>query len=473
MTLHLPSSKNLIPIYTLKKEKFKPWLEQQSTFTQNWVEHSGLSLQEKSCFLLPAPDGRILAGIFILSQKPSLWDFSSLPSLLPHIYTYDFVDFPKELCSFEAALGIELASYSFSRFKTASSHSLSSFTYQFKSPFDQKLLTAMVESIFWIRDLINTPASHMGPEEISTVASAFANETNGTYKLLVGEELIHYNYPAIYTVGKGSSRAPRVIDITWGNPNHPKLTLVGKGVCFDSGGLDLKSSSNMLLMKKDMGGAAHALGLAKILIAMKCPLRLRVLIGACDNAVSGNAMRPLDVTQTRKGLTVEIGNTDAEGRLVLADLLTEANSEDPDLIVDFATLTGAARAALGPDIPALFTNRETFVSELIKTSQTEEDPLWPLPLWEGYRSYLNSKIADLNNVGTSSYAGAITAALFLQNFIESQTPWIHLDMMAWNPSSRPGRPEGGEAMTIRTLYKFLTEHFLKKNFLKKENRMPK
>lgn len=459
MTIKPSSSKNPIPIYTLTKENFKSWFEKQSLFIQNWIQNSEPPLDEQSCILLPSPDGDMAGVLFIVPQNPSLWDFSILPNILPKSFSYFFPDFPTNIDPLKAALGIQLATYSFSHFKTHKYKPSQPFTCQFNPTLDKKFLNTMRDALFWVRDLINTPASHLGPEEMAQAALTFANETNGLCKLLMGEDLLRHNYPAIYTVGKGSARPPCVIDIAWGNPKHPKLTLIGKGVCFDSGGLDLKPSSNMLLMKKDMGGAAHALGLAKILIETEFPLRLRVLIGACENAVSGNSMRPLDITQTRKGLTVEIGNTDAEGRLVLCDLLTEADSENPDLIIDFATLTGAARAALGPDIPALFTNQEYFIPTLLKLAQEEEDPLWPLPLWKGYRPYLDSKIADLNNVGSSSHAGAITAALFLQEFINPNTPWIHLDMMAWNLRSRPGRPEGGEAMTLLTLYKFLMHHF--------------
>ncbi len=380
MPLKSSPPKKPIPIYTLKKENFEPWVKTQSLFIQNWIQTSEFSPSERSCFHLPDSDGNLTGILFITSHNPTLWDFSTLSAMLPKSFSYVFSDFSKDIDSLKIAIGIELGSYSFSCFKTKKPKPRLPLAYQFDSKIDQKLLNAIVDATFWVRDLINTPSSHMGPEEISTAALAFAQETNGVSELLLGEDLISHNYPAIYTVGKGSPRQPRVIDITWGNPHHPKLTLIGKGVCFDSGGLDLKPSSNMLLMKKDMAGAAHALGLAKILIATQCPLHLRVLIGACDNAISGNAMRPLDVTNTRKGLTVEIGNTDAEGRLVLCDLLAEADSENPDLIIDFATLTGAARAALGPDIPALFTNQESFVPLLLKYAREEEDPLWPLPL---------------------------------------------------------------------------------------------
>ena len=273
---------------------------------------------------------------------------------------------------------------------------------------------------------------------------------------IVGEALLTQNYPAIHAVGRASDRAPRLIDLRWGRTG-PKITLVGKGVCFDSGGLDIKSASNMKLMKKDMGGAAHVLGLAQMIMAAQLPVRLRLLIPAVENSIAGNAFRPLDVLRTRKGLTVEVGNTDAEGRLILCDALAEADREGADLLIDCATLTGAARVALGPELPALFSNHDPTAEALIGHGLEERDPLWRLPLYKPYRRGLDSKVADLNNLWDSPFAGAITAALFLQEFVSAGTPWVHIDMMAWNSTARPGRPEGGEAMALRALYALVAE----------------
>jgi leucyl aminopeptidase len=302
----------------------------------------------------------------------------------------------------------------------------------------------------------------MLPDSLERAARAVASTFGAEVRVIAGDELLSANYPMIHAVGRASTTAPRLIDFTWGQPSAPKVTLVGKGVCFDSGGLDLKPSSAMLLMKKDMGGAAVVLGLAQMIMAAKLPMRLRVLIPAVENAVSGNAFRPGDVLKTRKGISVEIGNTDAEGRLVLGDALTEAVSEEPALLIDCATLTGAARTALGPDLPAMFTDDETLARDLLAASENVHDPLWRLPLWRAYRKMIDSKIADINNAGDSPFAGAITAALFLKEFTkpkEGTRPWVHLDLYAWNPSERPGRPAGGEGMAIRALYDMISKRF--------------
>jgi leucyl aminopeptidase len=279
------------------------------------------------------------------------------------------------------------------------------------------------------------------------------------HRVIVGERLLAENYPTIHAVGRASLRAPRLVDIVWGEESAPKVTLVGKGVCFDSGGLDLKPSSGMRLMKKDMGGAAILLGLAQAIMAARLPVRLRVLLPLVENAVSGNAMRPLDIVRTRQGLTVEIGNTDAEGRLILCDALAEASTEQPALLIDIATLTGAARVALGPELPALFCNDDELAAGLLGAGAAEDDPLWRMPLWRPYRRLLDSKAADLNNVSEGPHAGAITAALYLAEFVAPDIPWAHIDVMAWNARSRPGRPEGGEAQTLRALYAYVAGCF--------------
>ena len=277
-----------------------------------------------------------------------------------------------------------------------------------------------------------------------------------------GKDLLKKNFPAIYEVGKASDDLPRLIELEWGQKKNPHIVLVGKGVTFDTGGLDIKPSSNMRLMKKDMGGAAHVLGLANLIMAQKLPVRLTMLIPSVENAISGNAYRPSDIIKTRKGLTVEVGNTDAEGRLVLADALTYADEMKPDLIIDMATLTGAARVALGLDLPVMFANNDKLAAGLEKAGEKVKDPLWRLPLWEGYRKDIESNIADLCNISNSVYGGAITAALFLERFIESdKRSWAHFDLMAYNIKTRPGRPEGGEAMAFRAVYAFLENHYAK------------
>jgi leucyl aminopeptidase len=317
---------------------------------------------------------------------------------------------------------------------------------------------ALAEATSLVRDLITTPAADMGPEHLSAAARTLSEQYHARFTEIVGDDLLTQNFPSIHAVGRGSSRPPRLIDFTWGNPDHPKVTLVGKGVCFDTGGYNIKPSSGMALMKKDMGGAAHVLGLAQLVMGAHLPVRLRVIIPAVDNMISANAFVPGDVLATRKGLTVEITNTDAEGRLVLSDALTLACEESPDLLLDFATLTGAARVALGPDLPPLFTPDEALAADLLAASSHADDPLWRLPLWNGYNDMLSSSIADLQNSPDSGFAGAITAALFLQRFV-SIPSWAHFDVYAWNPSAKPGRPKGGEALGLRASWFHLRNKF--------------
>jgi leucyl aminopeptidase len=299
----------------------------------------------------------------------------------------------------------------------------------------------------------------MGPEELAAAAQELAGEFGASFRCIVGDELTAQNFPLIHAVGMASPRAPRLIDFTWGDPAHPKVTLVGKGVCFDTGGLDLKPSSGMLIMKKDMGGAANVLALARMVMDAKLKVRLRVLIPAVENAVAGNAFRPLDIFTSRKGITVEIGNTDAEGRLVLADALALADEEKPDLLIDLGTLTGAARVALGPDLPPFYTNDEALAADVARCAVAENDPLWRMPLWPAYDSWLDSKTANITNAPSGGFAGSITCALFLQRFVEHATSWLHVDIYAWTPSAKPARPEGGECQAARALYKLLGERY--------------
>ncbi|MGD9650711.1 MAG: M17 family metallopeptidase, partial [Dongiaceae bacterium] len=354
------------------------------------------------------------------------------------------------------ALGWALAQYQFDRYKKSTPRRAK---LAWPKGVDRAKITALAESIFMARDLINTPANDMGPENLAAAAKKVAKENRAAYKEIIGGQLLKNNYPLIHAVGKASSQAPRLVDISFGPAKAPKVTLVGKGVCFDTGGLDLKNADGMKLMKKDMGGGALALGLFDALVKSKLPIRLRLLLPIVENSVAGNAFRPLDIIPSRKGLNVEIGNTDAEGRLILADALTEADQEKPDLLIDFATLTGAARIALGAEIPAVFSNRQNLAIDLASKAMEIYDPLWPLPLWNNYRKMLKSKFADLNNAPEGGYGGAITAALFLQEFVSKKTPWIHIDTMAWNQSDSPGRPLGGEAMGLRAVYEFLVERY--------------
>jgi leucyl aminopeptidase len=309
------------------------------------------------------------------------------------------------------------------------------------------------------RDLITTPAGDLGPAELAEQAEQVAERFGAEVTTIVGEDLITANYPAIYAVGKGSPRAPRLVDIRWGDPSAPKLSLIGKGVVFDTGGLDLKPSSGMKTMKKDMGGAASVLALAYMIMDAQLPVRLRVLLPIVENAISGDAYHPLDVLQTRKGITIEIGNTDAEGRLILCDAIFEADSEQPDLLIDYATLTGAARVALGTELPAMFSNDDEVADSIISAGIGTVDPLWRLPLFRGYRRHLDSRVADINNIASVSEGGAITAALFLQEFVSSATKWVHIDTMAYNLVSRAGRPAGGEIMGVRAVFEMLLRRY--------------
>ena len=319
---------------------------------------------------------------------------------------------------------------------------------------------AEAAAVVLVRDLVNTPAEDMGPAELEAEAEAVAKAHKGTFRVTQGDTL-EREFPMVHMVGRAAARshAPRMIELEWGDPKHPRIAIIGKGVCFDSGGLDIKPSSAMLLMKKDMGGAAHALALAKLVMANHLKVRLHLLIPAVENAVSGNSFRPGDVLRARSGLTVEIGNTDAEGRLVLADALARAGEDKPEFILDFATLTGAARSALGPDLPALFTRLDETAAALIAAGQEHDDPCWRLPLYDGYREYLKSDIADIMNAHSNPYAGATVAALFLDRFVPEGTDWAHFDAFAWRPTAKPGRSKGGDALGLRAAWHMLLQRF--------------
>jgi len=445
-----------VPIHCLTGEELVGWVKTQPRRTAHWVEQASFRAEPGSICLIPDAEGglaRVLAGID-RSQGP--WSHAGLPSALPAGH-FRLEPEPEAAEANQAALGWALATYRFERYR-ASGQGFASLVWPRHA--DRAAVTRTVEAVSLTRDLINTPASDLGPAELAKAARAVARPHKARVTVIAGDQLIARGYPAIHAVGRASSRAPRLIDLRWTGPgagDKPRVTLVGKGVVFDSGGLDLKPAAGMLLMKKDMGGAAHVLGLAQMIMAARLPLRLRVLIPAVENAVSGDAFRPLDVLQTRKGLTVEVGNTDAEGRLILCDALAEADSEGPALIVDFATLTGAARIALGTDVPALFANHDESADALLRHAREADDPLWRLPLYQPYRRLLDSRIADLGNVSEGGYGGAITAALFLQAFVRPQTPWLHIDLMAWNLKARPGRPTGGEAMGLRAAYALIEE----------------
>jgi len=438
----------ITPIQTLQLKK---WLFSQPSYIQHWIKSTGFDATHGTRIQVPNLDGSLNCVLFGINENPTLWDWSNLPTgLAPNVYRLNKLT--NNTDTKNAALAWALSLYKFDRYRQPKSPSPVLIK---PSNFDANL----VISTYLVRDLINTPANDLGPQDLTKVSKKIAKEIDAKVSVIVGEDLLKKGYPLIHAVGRAHTRAPQLIDIKWGNLNSPKVTLIGKGVCFDTGGLNLKPTSGMALMKKDMGGAAHALGLARMIAAEKLNVRLRVLIPAVENSIAGDAMRPGDVLTSRKGITVEIGNTDAEGRLILADVLTEASTENPSLIIDFATLTGAARVALGTELPALFSNDDHLASSILLAGIKEYDPLWRLPLWNGYKEQIKGKIADLSNSGSSHLGGAITAALFLEHFVDPKIPWAHIDIMAWNTSSKPGRPEGGEAMGMRAVFNALCKKF--------------
>jgi len=445
-----------VPITPLAKADLGRWLKGRPAAEAAWVKAAGFMAAPGALCLMPGAGGtldRVLVGI---DPDDDLWCFADLPGRLPAgapggRYVLDSAMSPEAATL--AALGWALGSYAFTRYRKSERRFA---TLAWPAGVDKGAVQRAMVATYMVRDLINTPAGDMGPAELAEAAAALAQRHKAKISVITGAALLKKNYPAIHAVGRASSRAPRLVDLRWG-AKGPRVTLVGKGVCFDSGGLDLKSAAGMKLMKKDMGGAAHALALASMIMAARLPLRLRVLVPAVENSVSGDAFRPGDVLATRKGLSVEIGNTDAEGRLVLCDALAEADRENPDLIVDFATLTGAARVAVGTDLPAMFCNDDGVAEALLAQGLAARDPVWRMPLHKPYRRLLDSPIADLNNISSGPHGGAITAALFLAEFVRPETPWVHLDVMAWNLASRPGRPEGGEAMGLRATYALIED----------------
>jgi leucyl aminopeptidase len=447
------------PIAALPKDRLAPWLEAAPERQRNWLRAIGFSAEAGKLALVPGENGglgRVVLGLGDGTDAASaIWALAALPQALPE-GSYRLEAAPEGADPTQLALGWALGTYGFSRYHPRPTVGAA---LVWPEGADRGRALRLAHAVFLARDLVNTPAGDMGPEELAAAAVQVAEKAGACHRVIVGDALLAENYPTIHAVGRASTRAPRLVDIVWGEPGAPKVTLVGKGVCFDSGGLDLKPASGMRLMKKDMGGAAIVLGLAQAIIDAKLGVRLRVLLPCVENSVSGNAMRPMDVIRTRKGLTVEIGNTDAEGRLILCDALAEAATEKPALLVDMATLTGAARVALGPELAALFCNDDALAHGLLDAAAAEADPMWRMPLWRAYRKMLDSKTADLNNVSEGPHAGAITAALYLQEFVEPGIPWAHLDVMAWNPTSRPGRPEGAEATALRALYAHIAGRF--------------
>ncbi|MEO5937796.1 MAG: leucyl aminopeptidase family protein [Sphingomonas sp.] len=441
-------------IEVVHPDAYTDWLTTQPNRIRTLLEAQKVTGKAGNKAILPG-DGDDWSALLVCDEElSSPWRIASQPGFLPE-GTYRLK--PGEVGA--AGLGWLLAQYRFERYvKPDKDGGPRILLTDDPAGIDETVRQAAATAL--VRDLVNTGSSDMGPAELEAETEKLAKQHHATIHVTRGDAL-HKGYPMIDAVGRAAAkhRAPRLIELEWGNPKHPRIAVIGKGVCFDSGGLDIKPASGMRLMKKDMGGAAHALALASLIMGAGLKVRLHLLIPAVENAISADAFRPGDVLATRKGLTVENTNTDAEGRLVLGDALTKAGEDKPQLVIDFATLTGAARVALGPDLPATFVNDETLASELLAAGTAVQDPLWRLPLWDGYDEYLKSDIADLINAPDNGYAGAVTAALFLRRFVPEGTPWVHLDTFAWRPTTKNGRPKGGEAYGVRAAWTMLKGRF--------------
>lgn len=444
---------NGIALNVFTQSQLATWLTTQDDFIQNYVNNSALE-KTKHLVIACQKTGKPQQVIALVEQQNDMWSIGDLAAKLPAgVYQIQ----GDAAAQKQVALGFVLGAYQFAGYKSLTeSHVRLAIS-------DEALfaeLTRLVEATYLVRDLVNTPAGDMMPQHLAQVMRDLAATHQGQFSQWVGDELLEQNYPTIHLVGRASENKPRLLDLRWGAQNAPKVTLVGKGVCFDSGGLDLKPASGMRLMKKDMGGAAHVIGLAHLIMAANLPVQLRVLVPAVENAVSRNAFRPGDVVKTRKGITVEIDNTDAEGRLVLCDALDEAQQDNPDIIIDFATLTGACRVALGTELPGFFTNDNAIAQQLVNAGEQSQDPVWQLPLFTQYKSLLKSEVADISNCASVPFGGAITAALYLQEFVAPDTPWVHFDIMAWNSRAQAGRPVGGEAFGIRAVFTMLAQKYM-------------
>lgn len=443
-----------IALQTLEAGSYKDATRPLDASQRRWLEQTSFEPRPGRVALLPDASGKLARVLVGVDPAEPLAALAGLPLTLPP-GSYYLAEGGALTDHRQAALGWALGAYRFDRYRKAG-----------RAPAtlavpaaDLAALAPLIEATARVRDLVNTPTEDMGPEQLADAVRQLGKAHKAKLREWVGEELLAANFPTIHAVGRASHRAPRLVELSWGKTGDPKLVIVGKGVCFDTGGLDLKPSDGMRNMKKDMGGAAHAIALAQLVMQAKLPVRLTLLIPAVENAVAGNAMRPGEVITTRAGHTVEVDNTDAEGRLILCDALAYGAEQQPELIVDFATLTGAARVALGPDLPVLFANQDAAAEQLLAAGRAVADPLWRLPLWRPYRKMLESSVADFANAGPSRHAGAITAALYLERFVPDGLPWLHLDTYAWNDADRPGRPRGGEAMGLRAVFAFLQRRY--------------
>ncbi len=456
------SKKNALPLYFFDTKGFKKWLSKQDTLTKTQIDQNGFECRVGQSYDVKDGKGKtkmILSGI---SSPCYYLDSASVVDFIKQKFSEKFLNqhifevkgtYKKETLD-KIFIGWGLANHKFDRYVDDKQTTIS---LKWHDQSDKKLISTTIDSILFIRTLINTPANDLGTDELASAAKHIAEKNNANITVIKGKK-IETDFPMIYAVGKASPRPPQLVDIKWGKKSAPKITIVGKGIIYDTGGLNLKPGMYMRDMKKDMGGAAHALGLANMIMAMKLPVQLRVLLPIAENSVAGNSFRPGDVIQSRKGVTVEIGDTDAEGRLVVGDAVTYACEDKPDLLIDFCTLTGAARVALGYDIPAFFSNNDEFLEPLRKQSAEKDDPVWPLPLWQGYKKELNSTVADMTNDG-SGRAGAIHGALFIERFIDSAVDWIHLDCFAWEQHGKAGRPKGGADTGMRAIFEFIKTRY--------------
>ncbi len=447
----IDASSSALPLHVLERAQLAAWSAGQTPAIRAWLEAQNFSAAPGSLVLLPGEHG-IAGAVIGVGEALDPYSYAHAPYGLPP-GDWQLASSLDGDARNALQLGWGLGSYRFDRYKSVPRKPARLLVEDAnREAFD--LLAACVR----VRDLVNTPTEDMGPEQLEAVAREIARDHGADIEVIAGDALLARNFPAIHAVGRASHRAPRLIALRWGASGLPHVAVVGKGVCFDTGGLDIKPADGMRNMKKDMGGAAHALALAELVMARNLPLRLTLLIPAVENSIGPNAFRPGEVIATRQGLSVEIDNTDAEGRVVLCDALTYAGEQTPDVILDFATLTGAARIALGPDLPALFANDDALANDWLAAGERSRDPLWRMPLWRPYLRYLSSGIADLANAG-SRMAGAVTAALYLERFVPTQQKWAHLDVYAWNDSDRPGRPAGGEAMALRAAFEMLKRRY--------------
>jgi leucyl aminopeptidase len=452
--MSLKNSKDGIPLYPVNPANYEQWLANQPGVQQKWLKAAGFLAKPGELCSLPDSNGELHGYAFGMAEQGWLYQLAPLPAKLT-AGQYRLVSDWSPQQRLQASLGWGLACYQFNRYLKPQKEMPSLALDEDIATDAGRLLSA--QSL--VRDLINTPTEDLGPAQLADAMQREADQFGARMSTIGGVDLLTENFPAIHAVGRASDREPRLLKMVWGDDDHPTVALCGKGVCFDTGGLNLKASAGMALMKKDMGGAAHVLALARLIMQAKLPVRLLVLIPAVENSVSGNAYRPGDVISTRKGLSIEIGNTDAEGRIVLADALAYACEFEPNLVIDFATLTGAARTAMGTDLPPIFSNDISIAQAITAAGELQEDPLWVLPLYKPYIELLKSPIADLNNMGKTPFGGCITAALFLEHFVTPETDWVHIDTFGWNQTTRPGRPLGGEALGLRAVFHYLKTRY--------------